>query len=78
MVKTIFINAVLAFILFAPLSVSSELHVGLGKTNITPLIGTPSAGYAERKGEGMEGVHDPLQSKVLFDDKGLINSEGQL
>lgn len=46
------------------------LEVGIGKTEITPPLGTPSAGYASRNGEGMEGVHDPLLAIALFLDNG--------
>lgn len=46
------------------------IKVGIGKTDITPPIGTPSAGYTERKGEGMQGVHDPLLTIALFIDNG--------
>lgn len=46
------------------------VNVGIGKSEITPPIGTPSAGYAERKGEGMEGTHDPLLAIALFIDNG--------
>lgn len=56
--------------LFAPTLALSALLVGIGKVEITPPIGTPSAGYAERKGEGMEGVHDPLLAIALFIDNG--------
>lgn len=45
-------------------------YAGIGKTEITPPLGTPSAGYNERKGEGMEGVHDPLLAIALFIDNG--------
>lgn len=48
----------------------AALNVGIGKADITPAIGTPSAGYAERKGEGMQGVHDPLLAIALFIDNG--------
>lgn len=46
------------------------LLIGVGKSDITPPIGTPSAGYADRRGEGMEGVHDPLLAVALFIDTG--------
>src|ERR1700688_4355117 len=49
---------------------ASALTVGVGKTDITPPIGTPSAGYMERKGAGMEGIHDPLLATALFIDNG--------
>lgn len=48
----------------------AALKVGVGKTDITPPLGTPSAGYMERKGEGMEGSHDPLSAVSLFIDNG--------
>lgn len=46
------------------------INVGIGKTSLTPPIGTPSAGYAERRGEGMNGSHDPLLAIALFIDNG--------
>jgi hypothetical protein len=46
------------------------LMAGVGKADLTPPVGTPSAGYADRKGEGMEGVHDPLFAIALFLDTG--------
>ena len=44
--------------------------MGTHVVDITPPIGTPSAGYAERKGAGMEGVHDPLLASALVVDTG--------
>lgn len=58
------------FLLINPLLASASLYVGIGKTDITPTLGTPSAGYAARKGEGMQGVHDPLLAIALFIDNG--------
>lgn len=49
---------------------NANINVGIGKTNITPPIGTSSAGYVERKGEGMHGVHDSLLAIALFIDNG--------
>jgi hypothetical protein len=48
----------------------ATVNVGIGKADLTPSIGTPSAGYTERKGEGMQGVHDPLLAIALFIDNG--------
>lgn len=56
------------FVLVIPALISAALKVGIGRADLTPPIGTPSAGYAERKGEGMEGVHDPLLALALFID----------
>lgn len=51
-------------------STAFGLNVGIGKVDITPSIGTPSAGYTDRKGEGMVGVHDPLLAIALYIDSG--------
>jgi hypothetical protein len=64
-----FLNSFFQFLYSSPIF-GSALSVGIGKTDITPPIGTPSAGYMERKGAGMEGVHDPLQAIALFIDNG--------
>ncbi|MBA3815482.1 MAG: neutral/alkaline non-lysosomal ceramidase N-terminal domain-containing protein [Parachlamydiaceae bacterium] len=50
---------------------SATINVGIGKTDITPPIGTPSAGYTDRKGIGMQGIHDPLLAIALFIDNGV-------
>lgn len=57
-------------LLMTPFFSYGALNVGVGKTSITPPIGTPSAGYADRKGIGMEGVHDLLLAIALFIDNG--------
>lgn len=46
------------------------LSVGVGKADLTPPIGVPSAGYRARQGAGMEGVHDPLLAIALYIDNG--------
>ncbi len=61
--KTLFLIA-----LCSPCILRSEVYVGIGKTNLTPPMGTPSAGYPARKGEGIYHVHDPLQATALFID----------
>ncbi len=48
----------------------NTLNIGIGKADITPPIGTPSAGYSDRNGEGMEDIHDPLFAIALFLDNG--------
>lgn len=57
-------------LLIKPALGAAALTVGIGKTDITPPAGTPSAGYAERKGQGMQGTHDPLSAIALFIDNG--------
>jgi len=46
----------------------AELRVGSAAVNITPKIGTPMAGYYFER--GAEGVHDPLQAKVIVLEAG--------
>ncbi|MBS0626826.1 MAG: neutral/alkaline non-lysosomal ceramidase N-terminal domain-containing protein, partial [Verrucomicrobia bacterium] len=58
------------FLCMLPVMVISAITAGVGKADITPPIGTPSAGYTDRKGEGMEGIHDPLLAIALFLDNG--------
>lgn len=60
----------LLLIVAIPTLGNATINVGIGKSNITPPIGTPSAGYTERKGEGMQGIHDPLLAIALFIDNG--------
>jgi hypothetical protein len=48
--------------------VKSNLRAGVARVDITPPVGLPMAGYADRKG-GATGVRDPLYAGVLlFDD----------
>ncbi len=48
----------------------AELRVGTGLGDITPPIGTPSAGYGNRRGAGMTGVHDRLLATAMLIDNG--------
>lgn len=59
-----FIFFLLPWILYA------QIMVGIGKSDITPPIGTPSAGYQARKGAAMIGVHDPLLATAVFINNG--------
>jgi hypothetical protein len=49
------------------------VSAGIGKSQITPSTGTPSAGYMERRGQGMQGTHDPLLAIALFISNGEKN-----
>ena len=51
-----------------PSLVFPTLFIGTWTEEITPPIGTPSAGYTDRKGAGMKGVLDPLLATALFID----------
>ncbi len=64
------LKLLLWFTLAIPTWVFASVSVGIGKSNITPQLGTPSAGYPSRNGEGMEGVHDSLEAIALFIDNG--------
>lgn len=64
----------LLYLIIFPTLLFADIRIGVGKADITPSIGTPSAGYAERKGEGMLGIHDPLLAIALFID----NEENQI
>ena len=60
------------FFLLFPLFVFAEIKAGVAKSDLTPPIGTPSAGYSTRRGAGMQGVHDPLYAIAL-----ALESEGK-
>ena len=47
----------------------SSLRGGVAKVDITPPIGIPLAGYADRKGPST-GIHDPLHAAVIVFDNG--------
>ncbi|HXV28037.1 MAG TPA: neutral/alkaline non-lysosomal ceramidase N-terminal domain-containing protein, partial [bacterium] len=42
-----------------------EILLGIGKTEITPPLGSPLAGYGKRHGKPSQGVHDPLYARAL-------------
>lgn len=65
-----YVTRCLFFLIALPTIIFANINVGIGKADITPPTGTPSAGYAERKGEGMQGVHDPLLAIALYIDNG--------
>ncbi len=44
----------------------ASLRAGFASIDITPPLGTPSAGYGARFGGGMQGVHDPLEAGTLI------------
>lgn len=68
--KAIIRSLLLLLTLVMPSLCLAILNVGIGKSDLTPANNVPSAGYKERKGEGMEGVHDPLLALALFIDNG--------
>lgn len=51
-------------------SAQTKLMAGAAKTDITPQIGTPLAGYGGRLGKPSTGVHDPTEARALVIDNG--------
>jgi len=47
-----------------------KLMAGVAKTDITPPIGTPLAGYGARQARPSTGVHDPTEARALIIDNG--------
>lgn len=58
----------LIIFLFLIVSLEAKIRVGLGSEDITPPLGTPSAGYSKREGKGMIGVKDPLLANAVLID----------
>lgn len=56
---------------FLPIDLfATPLRVGFGQAELTPPLGTPSAGFSERATTGMQGVHDPLLAMAVWIDDG--------
>src|SRR5712692_442153 len=53
------------------LPVLAVVEAGVGKTDLTPSIGTPLAGYGARQGGPSTGVHDPLEARALILSNGV-------
>jgi neutral ceramidase len=54
----------------ASASAQAKLMAGVGKSDITPAVGTPLAGYGARLGKPSTGVHDPTEARALVLDNG--------
>lgn len=65
----IIILAVLCFALTA--SAQGKLMAGAAKTDITPPVGTPLAGYGARRAQPSTGIHDPTEARALILDNGV-------
>jgi neutral ceramidase len=48
----------------------SKLMAGVAKSDITPAVGTPLAGYGARLAKPSTGVHDPTEARALIIDNG--------
>ena len=60
---------VLCFVVSA--SAQNALMGGVGKSDITPPIGTPLAGYGARRAQPSTGVHDPTEARALIIGTGV-------
>ncbi len=69
--RLIFAAALLALLCVASASAQSKITAGVGKSDITPPIGTPLAGYGARRGAPSTGVHDPTEARALILDNGV-------
>ncbi len=47
-----------------------KLTAGVAKSDITPPVGTPLAGYGARRAQPSTGVHDPTEARALIIDNG--------
>ena len=72
MKRTIKISiANIALVLFLALSANAQgLMAGVAKSDITPAVGTPLAGYGARRAQPSTGVHDPTEARALIIDNG--------
>lgn len=48
-----------------------KLMAGAAKSDITPPVGTPLAGYGARRAQPSTGVHDPTEARALIIDNGV-------
>jgi Neutral/alkaline non-lysosomal ceramidase, N-terminal len=51
-------------------SAQGKLTAGVAKSDITPPVGTPLAGYGARRAQPSTGVHDPTEARALIIDNG--------
>src|SRR5215210_5758738 len=65
-----FANLILVACLVLSASAQGKLAAGVGKSDITPPVGTPLSGYGARMGRPSTGVHDPTEARALILDNG--------
>lgn len=66
---TTMICLVIALSFLKMTAVLAMVQAGTGKCNLTPPIGTPSAGHTKRSAV-MQGIHDPLWATAIVIDNG--------
>jgi hypothetical protein len=69
--STVFATFVLVALCVVPATAQKTLMGGVGKSDITPPIGTPLAGYGARRGAPSTGIHDPTEARALILDPGV-------
>jgi len=63
-------NLLIVICLVVTASAQSKLTAGVAKSDITPPLGTPLAGYGARRAQPSTGVHDPTEARALIIDNG--------
>jgi neutral ceramidase len=63
-------NLVLVACFVLGANAQGKLAAGVGKSDITPPLGTPLSGYGGRMGRPSTGVHDPTEARALILDNG--------
>jgi len=65
--------AAFVFVALATLTAGAQsvLMGGVAKSDITPSIGTPLAGYGARHAQPSTGVHDPTEARAVIIDNGV-------
>ena len=69
--STVIATFVLVALCVVTASAQKTLMGGVAKSDITPPIGTPLAGYGARRGAPSTGVHDPTEARALILDNGV-------
>ena len=63
-------NAVIVVCLALTANAQGQVTAGVAKSDITPRVGTPLAGYGARRAQPSTGVHDPTEARALILDNG--------
>jgi neutral ceramidase len=68
--KAYIANLLIAVCVALPANAQGKLTAGVAKSDITPPVGTPLAGYGARRAQPSTGVHDPTEARALIIDNG--------
>jgi neutral/alkaline ceramidase-like enzyme len=63
-------NSLIVICLALTANAQGKLTAGVAKSDITPPVGTPLAGYGARRAQPSTGVHDPTEARALIIDNG--------